>query len=121
MKFDVVGLNRIVELDDEIVAEYCRYKPLSEDPFVIVAISEYGHEPTAQEVSDEELSKLCNEVLLSDLKALALLPNALAFVDKIDRTSAECCWKGGFAYAYDMGRNSEGVPQTVCSSGRCLP
>lgn len=51
---------------------------MSEDPFVLVAISEYGHEPTAQEVSDEELSKLCNEVLLSDLKALALLPNALA-------------------------------------------
>ncbi len=82
MKFDVAGLNRIVELDDKIVAEYCKYKPLSEDPFVIVAISEYGHEPTAQEVSDEELSKLCNEVLLSDLKALALLPNALAFIDK---------------------------------------
>ena len=81
MKFDVVSLNRIVELDDEIVAEYRRYKPLSEDPFVIVAISEYGHEPTAQEVSDEELSKLCNEVLLSDLKALALLSNASAFKD----------------------------------------
>ena len=70
MKFDVVDLNRIVELDDEIVAEYCRYKPLSEDPFVIVAISEYGHEPTAQEVSDEELSKLCNEVLWSSYGAV---------------------------------------------------
>ena len=82
MKFDVTGLNRIVELNDDIVAEYCKYKPLSEDPFVIVAISEYGHEPTADEVSDEELSKMCNEVLLSDLKALALLPDALSFVEE---------------------------------------
>lgn len=82
MKFDVTGLNRIVELNDDIAAEYCKYKSLSEDPFVIVAISEYGHEPTADEVSDEELSKMCNEVLLSDLKALALLPDALSFVEE---------------------------------------
>ena len=102
MKFDVVGLNRIVELDDEIVAEYCRYKPLSEDPFVIVAISEYGHEPTVQEVSDEELSKLCNEVLLSDLKALALLPNALAFVEKNTQDLKEVT-DGGVPMALSIG------------------
>ena len=102
MKFDVAGLNRTVELDDKIVAEYCRYKPLSEDPFVIVAISEYGHEPTAQEVSDEELSILCNEVLLSDLKALALLPNALAFVDK-NRQDLKTVTDGGVPMALSTG------------------
>lgn len=94
MKFDITGLNRIVELNDDIVAEYCKYKPLSEDPFVIVAISEYGHEPTVDEASDEELSKMCNEVLLSDLKALALLPDALNFVKEHEQDIRDIAARG---------------------------
>lgn len=42
---------------------------------------QYGHYPTQDEVSDEDLSELCNQVLLTELKAFALLPKVVSFID----------------------------------------
>lgn len=77
MKYAISQLNREVELDDLLVNEYVKYDDLTEYNFVIVLASKFGHLPTEEEISDEELSSICNEVLFGDLKALALLPKAL--------------------------------------------
>lgn len=68
-------------MNDALVKKYCEYETLRDQPFSIVVRSKYGHRPTQEEASDEELSRICNEVLLSELKALALLPNAIAVID----------------------------------------
>ena len=77
MKYFITRLDRTVELDDILVQKYCEYENLREQPFSIVIKSKFGHKPTKEEISDEELSKICNEILLSELKALGMLPNAL--------------------------------------------
>lgn len=80
MLYKINRLNRTVDLDDILVNKYCEYETLRDQPFSIVIRSKYGHCPTKEELSDEELSKICNEVLFSELKALALLPKALSVV-----------------------------------------
>ena len=82
MKFEITQLNRTVELDDRLVEEYEKYENLRENSFIIAAIHQYGHKPTAKEISDSELSKLCNAVLFADLKTFALIPKALEFLEK---------------------------------------
>ncbi len=77
MLYQINRINRNVELDDELVNKYLEYDELHEQIFSIVIRSEYGHAPTVDEVSNEDLSALCNEVLFSELKALALLPKAI--------------------------------------------
>lgn len=77
MEYTITKLNRTVTLNDELVEKYCEYETLREQPFCIVIRSTFGHAPSVEEVSDEELSALCNEILLDELKALALLPQAL--------------------------------------------
>lgn len=81
MKYEITQLNRTVDLDDEIVKIYQEYSSLRENPFVIVILSTYECEPTEEDVSNEELSKLCNEVMLNELKTLSLLPKALAYIE----------------------------------------
>ena len=71
-----------VDLDDELVAEYCKYETLREHPFCIVILSQFGHNPTVDEISDKELSKLCNEILLDELKALSLLPEVIKLIER---------------------------------------
>jgi len=81
MQYTITRLNRTVELDDLLVEEYCKVEKLREQPFSIVIKSQFGHAPTIEEISDEELSHLCNQILISELKALCLLPKALFYKD----------------------------------------
>lgn len=73
--------NREVELNDDLVSEYIKYDELRDGNFSIAVRSRYGHVPTEEEISKDELSRLCNEVLFSDLKAMALLPKALEIIN----------------------------------------
>ena len=72
--------NRLIDLDDVLVEKNCEYDELRDAGFCIVIRSKYGHIPTEEECSREELSEICNEVLLSSLKAMALLPKALEII-----------------------------------------
>ena len=80
MEYRIKKAGRTVNLNDELVEEYCKYDELRDAPFMIVIHSEYGMVPTEEEVSMEELSVLCNEVLLGELKALAMLPKAVQVI-----------------------------------------
>ncbi len=78
MTYSIKRIGRTVELNDALVEEYLKYEDsLRDQPFSIVIRSTYGHEPSESEVSNEELSRLCNEVLLSELKAIAFMPEIL--------------------------------------------
>lgn len=82
MFYHIKRLNRTIELDDNLVKEYTKYDELRDQPFSIAARSKFGHAPSIEEISDKELSILCNEVLLSELKALALLPQAISVIEQ---------------------------------------
>lgn len=81
MKYDIKKINRSVELDDNLVSEYTKYSELHEQSFTIIIRSTFGHAPTKEEINDAELSKMCNEILLSELQTMSLLPEALEIVD----------------------------------------
>lgn len=82
MLYTIKRLNRTVDLNDDLVNKYCEYESLRDQPFSIVVRAKYGHCPTEGEVSDAELSELCNSVLLSELKAMALLPKAVSVIEE---------------------------------------
>lgn len=81
MKYDIKKINRSVELDDNLVSEYTKYSELHEQSFTIIIRSTFGHAPTKEEINDADLSKMCNEILLSELQTMSLLPEALEIVD----------------------------------------
>jgi hypothetical protein len=81
MKYYISEIDRTVELDDELVNEYCKYNVLRESMFLVDIYMQFGEIPTKDELSDEELSKMCNEHLDVDIKTLKLLPLALAFIE----------------------------------------
>ena len=89
MLYTIKKINRTVNLDDELVKKCKEYDELRDYTFCIVIRTKYGHAPTREEVSDSELSQLCNEILLSELKALMKLPQALRFIDKITVSSKD--------------------------------
>lgn len=80
MLYTIKRLNRTVNLDDDLVDKYCQYDILRDQPFSIIVRSKYGHCPTQEELSDEDLSIICNDVLLAELKTLALLPEAMSVI-----------------------------------------
>ncbi len=82
MKYTITKIERTVNLDDELVNKYTQYDELRDFLFSIRIKSQFGHKPTIEEISDENLSKICNEVLLDELRALVLLPKAITFVEK---------------------------------------
>ena len=82
MKYYISQINRTVELNDELVKQHAELDVLHEAPFVIAVITEYGHEPDKEEISDEELSKFCNQVLASEIQALRDLPAVAEFATR---------------------------------------
>lgn len=94
MLFELKKINRIVDLNDELVNEYTKYEELHENPFFISIRAEFKHNPTKEEISDEELSNFCNEILLDELKAYALLPKAIQIIEKYYDEMMELSNKG---------------------------
>ena len=81
MLYTIKRINRTVELNDDLVKKYLEYDELRDQPFSIIIRTQFGHAPTEAEISDKDLSILCNDILLSELKALALLPKAVSVVE----------------------------------------
>jgi hypothetical protein len=77
MKYYIPEIDRTAELDDELVKEYCKSDSLRGNTFILQLYMEYGKIPTRDELSDEEFSVMCNEILFDTIKCLALLPSAL--------------------------------------------
>lgn len=93
MKYYIERLNRTVELDDDLVNEYCKYEKLRDQPFSIAVRTEYGCAPTEEQVSNEELSNFCNEVLLHELKIMTAMPKIMKTIkenyEKFNKASEE--------------------------------
>lgn len=101
MKYDIKKINRSVELDDNLVSEYTKYSELHEQSFTIIIRSTFGHAPTKEEINDAELSKMCNEILLSELQTMSLLPEALEIVDN-HRKEIETASKNNEFFEYKI-------------------
>lgn len=83
MKFYSEKLNRTINLNDNLVNEYLQFEDeIRDTPFAIVVIGKYGHEPTKEEISDEELSELCNRVLASEIKVNLAMPKIIQCIDE---------------------------------------
>jgi hypothetical protein len=81
MKYYLPKANRTIELDDKLVEEYCKHDSLRENTFFVAFALEYGRYPTQEEMSDDEFTKACNELLCDDIKTLELLPQALEVIN----------------------------------------
>ena len=71
MKYMIYSANRIVELDDRIVNAYLKTVDpavLTESPFILAMMFDFGHFPNESEISNSELSDYCNNVLLQELE-----------------------------------------------------
>ncbi|MBR1853484.1 MAG: hypothetical protein IJ794_10155 [Lachnospiraceae bacterium] len=82
MKYNIPKINRTVELDDALVKEYEKYDELTEHSFIIGILSTYNHKHGKEDVSDEELSELCNKILASDIEAYRYMPRITEFIEK---------------------------------------
>ena len=74
MKYRISKIDRTIELDDVLVQEFLKYDELRDSIFTILLRSKYKNELTESDVSDDELSSVCNKILLTELKAIADLP-----------------------------------------------
>lgn len=77
MKFEIIEIGRTVELTDEIVNEYEKFDKLRGGTLALSVLSVFRHDPTEEEITDEDLSKLCDKVLISRLKLFSLLPRTI--------------------------------------------
>ena len=102
MKYMISQLNREVELDDRLLNEYVKYSDLAEYQFCIAIRTKFGN--NSSNISDEELSLLCNEVLLGELKALTLLPKALEVISK-HRADLKESAKNGKLLEFDLKKD----------------
>lgn len=81
MQYKIKRIDRVVELDDTLVNLYIEHKEIKDSLFTIVIRNEYGDYPTKDVVSDEDLSLLCNECILNELKVWNLLPQVLEYIE----------------------------------------
>jgi hypothetical protein len=83
MVFKMPQIGRTVELDDAIVSEYVKtVEPsiVTESPFILALKQDFGHYPNEDEMSFDELSKYCDNVLLQELQFSASLPKLTQFL-----------------------------------------
>ena len=83
MIFTMPKIGRTVELNDTIVSDYLKTvvpSIVSESPFILALKQDFGHFPTEDEMSSEELSKYCNNVLLQELRFSDSLPQISQFI-----------------------------------------
>ena len=83
MIFRMPKIGRTVELDDQITSMYLKtVEPsvMTESPFILAMKVDFGHYPSEAEMSAEELSKYCNNVLLQELEFSAALPKITDFL-----------------------------------------
>ena len=67
MLYTIQKINRVVELDDDLVKAYTKFKDVRDNLFVIALALRYGEVP---DISDDELSAFCNKALVEDMEAM---------------------------------------------------
>ena len=77
MKYHISKINRTIELNDKLVKEFTKYDELRDSIFTILLRSKYKNKLSETDISDKELSSVCNEILLTELKAIADMPAAI--------------------------------------------
>ncbi len=80
MIYKIEELNRNVELDDEIAREYQKYKRLRDGLFMIALFFQYDKIP--ENISDEELSSVCNKAILKDMEVMTDNAKIVDFLQK---------------------------------------
>ena len=80
MKYEIKSLNRIVDLDDKLVEFYRKHDDITESMFFVYIVSNFGDIPSKYDVSDDKISEMCNDLLLSNLEVMTLLPKAIDVV-----------------------------------------
>ncbi len=83
MLYKMEKIGRTVELNDELVSMYLKtVEPsiLTESPFILALKADFGKYPSAEEMSAEELSSYCNNVLLEELEFSMALPKIQTFL-----------------------------------------
>lgn len=81
MNYFIKRINREVELDDTLIELYQEIKEIKDSLFTIVIFNEYGNYPTKDVVSDKELSLLCNECILNELKVWNILSKKISYIE----------------------------------------
>ena len=102
MKYNIPKINRTVELDDALVKEYEKYDELKEHSFVIGILSTYSHKHSKEDVSDEELSELCNKILASDIEAYKYMP-AITEIIEGNEDEIDIATEKGICFEMDLG------------------
>jgi len=82
MRYHIKRIDRTVELNDELVREYQKHDIIQDSLFMIPIRCMYGDNTSSNYLSDSDLVLLCNECILNELKALDMLPKALAFLEQ---------------------------------------
>lgn len=77
MDYKIEKINRTITLNDDIVNEFRKYDKLRDSIFTIVLRSKYNGDFSEQKVSKEELSSVCNKILIDELEAIAALRAAI--------------------------------------------
>lgn len=81
MRYEIKRIGRTVELMDDLANEVLKYKDIIDSFFMMDIRDAYGQNTSESDVSNEELSMLCNEVLLTELKAMCMLPQAIEHIE----------------------------------------
>lgn len=82
MEYYIKHLNRKILLDDVIVSQYLKLESeLRDAPFIISLYSVYEDEEI-KNLSDDDLSRFCNEVLLDEIQVDLDLPNVIETIVK---------------------------------------
>lgn len=102
MKYFIEKLNRMVDLNDEIVDVYLQMESkLRDNPFIIATYGKFGHIPTKEEVTDEDFSNYCNEILLNEIQFDVELPDVIkSFMQH--KSEFEIASKKGDILEYDI-------------------
>jgi len=92
MKYTLTRLNNLtIDLNDKLVEEYQKYDDITEFSFCIAIKNKYGENYNSTPI--EEINQLCNEVLLTELKAITLLSKTIQTisesVEKNNKTADE--------------------------------
>lgn len=82
MKFNLLKIGRTVDIDDNIAKEYQKFKDIRENLFLLNIYSEFGKYPNETEVTDSDLSLLCNKTLVEDLENMAIHGTAIKFLEE---------------------------------------
>ena len=76
MRYTIKKLDRTVELDDELVSEYTKYKDIRDNTFIIGLKLYYKD----RSLNDDELSRACNIILAEDMENIRDNAVALCFI-----------------------------------------